>query len=402
MDHDGRRRDAQPGEPRLRHARERHDVSTAPRAGNGRRSGSVRRRDSPRRDRRNCNGRSALLLHGDERRRRRRSIRRRSPEDRPLRPRHECAHGQEPRGQGGGRHRDGARQHEPPNSLNADFHFVPTRSCATTRDRCRAPCVCRDAGATATINQSRRSSSTRPAPRSRRSRRVARWSRAPGDLLKPDVIAPGEDILAAVAPAADQRPALRPAQRHLDVEPARRRPRRALLKQLHPDWSPMAVKSALMTSAYDVRRRAGNTANSRPGVIFGAGCGSRQAEHRPRIRASCSTAMFNDWLAFLCGTDDRLRRGTCRGRPRDSIDPSDLNLASIAIGDLAGTQTVHPQGDERRLNGGDVQRLRRGSGRCHGRRQPVVVHGRLGSDRVVRRSRSRGRRRRSTCTSAVI
>ena len=44
---------------------------------------------------------------------------------------------------------------------------------------------------------------------------------------------------------------------------------------------------------------------------------------------------FNDWLGFLCGT---------RGQPVDltrcgrqlRIDPSDLNVASIAIGDLAG------------------------------------------------------------------
>jgi hypothetical protein len=53
-------------------------------------------------------------------------------------------------------------------------------------------------------------------------------------------------------------------------------------------------------------------------------------------------AGWNDWLAFLCGTTNGVGASTCntlksRGY---STDPSDLNVASIAIGDLAGVQTV--------------------------------------------------------------
>jgi hypothetical protein len=43
-----------------------------------------------------------------------------------------------------------------------------------------------------------------------------------------------------------------------------------------------------------------------------------------------------DWLGFMCGTG-QLQAGYC---PAIGIDPSDLNVASIAIGALAGSQTV--------------------------------------------------------------
>ncbi len=47
-------------------------------------------------------------------------------------------------------------------------------------------------------------------------------------------------------------------------------------------------------------------------------------------------AGFNDWLAFLCGTG-QLTASYC---PSIAIDPSNLNYPSIAIGALAGSQTV--------------------------------------------------------------
>jgi hypothetical protein len=44
---------------------------------------------------------------------------------------------------------------------------------------------------------------------------------------------------------------------------------------------------------------------------------------------------FADWLSFICGVQPG---GGCTGVT--PIDPSNLNTASIAIGDMAGTQTV--------------------------------------------------------------
>ena len=111
------------------------------------------------------------------------------------------------------------------NSLNADFHFVPTVHLQNT-DRAAVKAYAATAGATATINTAT-VTYTDPAPFT-----ASFSSRGPllaggGDLLKPDVIAPGQDILAAVAPPGNAGRRLQPLQRHLDVQPARGRPRGA-------------------------------------------------------------------------------------------------------------------------------------------------------------------------------
>src|ERR1700704_4148120 len=72
-----------------------------------------------------------------------------------------------------------------------------------------------------------------------------------GDLLKPDVIAPGQDVLAAVAP---------PGQAGLSFNllsgTSMSSPHvaglAALLKERHSTWSPMMIKSALMTTGTDI------------------------------------------------------------------------------------------------------------------------------------------------------
>ena len=191
------------------------------------------------------------------------------------------------------------------------------------------------AGATATINQSTIVFNA-PAPFT-----AAFSSRGPllaggGDLLKPDVIAPGQDILAAVAP---------PGQAGLDFNllsgTSMSSPHvagvAALLKDLHPTWSPMAIKSALMTSASDVL----DGPNTNPLVIFRQGAG----HIKPNGAADPGLvydAGFLDWLAFLCGTTTAVNPASCTALAGlgFSFDPSDYNGASIAIGDLAGTQTI--------------------------------------------------------------
>ena len=99
----------------------------------------------------------------------------------------------------------------------------------------------------------------------------------------------------------------------------------ALLKDLHPDWSPMMIKSALMTTGYDVARRRRTPTRC---VIFRQGAG----HVRPNSAADPGLVFdhgFNDWLAFLCGTTTASARRRCsalRGRGY-SLDPSDLNVA---------------------------------------------------------------------------
>jgi hypothetical protein len=221
-----------------------------------------------------------------------------------------------------------------PNSLNADFHFVPTVHVQNT-DRTAIRTYAGAPGGTARINQSTLTF-TDPAPFT-----AAFSSRGPltaggGDLLKPDVIAPGQDILASVAP---------PGNHGLDFNlysgTSMSAPHvagvSALLKQLHPSWSPMMIKSALMTSGTDVL----DGPNTDPTVIFSQGAG----HIKPNTAANPGLVYnsgFNDWLAFLCGTTNGVDPATCTALENAgySLEPSNMNVASIAIGDLAGVQTV--------------------------------------------------------------
>ena len=165
----------------------------------------------------------------------------------------------------------------PDSSLNADFHFVPTVH-VSLADGTAIKAYAATAGATATINQATIVYNV-PAPFTA-SLLVARPAPAVGgDLLKPDLIAPGQDILAAVAPPGN-------AGRDFDLYSGTSMSSphvaglAALFKDLHPDWSPMAIKSALMTTAYDVL----DGPNTNPLVIFRQGAGHVDPEQRGRSR----------------------------------------------------------------------------------------------------------------------
>jgi hypothetical protein len=215
------------------------------------------------------------------------------------------------------------------NSLNADFHSVPTVHLQNT-DYAAIHAYAATSSPTATISKGTIDlSAVAPFTASFSSRGPLRAS---ADLLKPDVIAPGQDILAAVAP-----PGNGGLNFSLYSGTSMSSPHvaglAALLKDLHPDWTPMMIKSALMTTAYDVL----DGPNTNPLVIFRQGAG----HVKPNSAADPGLVFdsgFNDWLGFLCGT--QLPTSFCTGSGIPVLDPSDFNTASIAIGDLAGIQTV--------------------------------------------------------------
>jgi len=220
------------------------------------------------------------------------------------------------------------------NSLNADFHFVPTVHLQFS-DRAAVKAYAATPGATATINQATiiyNAAAPFTASFSSRGPLVA----GGGDLLKPDVIAPGQDILAAVSP-------ITAAGRDFNLlsGPSMSSPHvaglAALLKDLHPDWTPMMIKSALMTTGTDVL----DGPNTNPLVIFRQGAG----HVRPNSAADPGLVFnsdFNDWLAFICATQPQGLDATCNPlwNAGYSKDASNFNVASIAIGDMAGVQTV--------------------------------------------------------------
>jgi subtilisin family serine protease len=130
-----------------------------------------------------------------------------------------------------------------------------------------------------------------------------------GDLLKPDVIAPGVDVLAAVAP-----PGNHGFDFNLYSGTSMSSPHvaglAALLKDLHPDWSPMAIKSALMTTGYDVLDGGTPAPNTNPVLIFRQGAGHVQP-NSAMDPGLVYDSDFLDWLAFLCGSTTGVNPATC-------------------------------------------------------------------------------------------
>ncbi|GCB47586.1 peptidase S8 and S53, subtilisin, kexin [Streptomyces sp. NL15-2K] len=163
-----------------------------------------------------------------------------------------------------------------------------------------------------------------------------------GDVLKPDIAAPGSMVLAGTVPGAGY-----PDRFGFMAGTSMATPHisglAALLKQLHPDWSPMEVKSALMTTATTTDNEGEpigrEGADSATPLDYGAGSPRATVAADPGLVYDSTSA---DWTSYLCAL--RLRPTTRDGgdacattRP---IDPSDLNYPSIAVGDLAERQTV--------------------------------------------------------------
>ncbi|AKT50439.1 S8 family peptidase [Arsenicicoccus sp. oral taxon 190] len=163
-----------------------------------------------------------------------------------------------------------------------------------------------------------------------------------GDLLKPDITAPGVDIVAAVSPKADGHNNFN-SMSGTSMSAPHIAGIAALIKQKHPEWtwSPMAVKSAMMTTATTLDdkglpiQRSGENATP---LDFGAGHVRPANAMEPGL---VYDSYAPDWMMYLCGINQLeliQPAGTCN--KVGTIDPSDLNYPSIAIGDLAGTQTV--------------------------------------------------------------
>lgn len=157
------------------------------------------------------------------------------------------------------------------------------------------------------------------------------------DIIKPDVTAPGVNVLAGAGPnpflgSPDQ---LFQAISGTSMSSPHVAGIYALLKHANPDWTPGMAKSALMTSAsQDVMKEDGVT--SADPFDMGGGHVAPNAAVDPGL---VYDAGFNDYLQFLCGVGALSATGaTCNAV--GSIDPSDLNLASIGIAELAGFQTV--------------------------------------------------------------
>lgn len=223
-----------------------------------------------------------------------------------------------------------------PSSLNADLHYVPTVHVDEVAGAAiKAYAVTPGATAALSVGTYTRVEAAKVASFSSRGPALA----GDGDLLKPDIMAPGVDVLAAVAPPNHN-------GRNFDYESGTSMSSphiagiAALVIGKHPGWSPTAVKSALMTTA-TTRTNQGNpitTDNGGPAGPLDYGSGEvvpAKAFDPGLVYESTS----KDWDRFTCNYGDFTPAfKDCAGLK--ALDPSDLNYPSIAVGDLTGIQTV--------------------------------------------------------------
>ena len=236
----------------------------------------------------------------------------------------------------------GMVQYNPtPNSLNADYHSVPSIHVGEEAGAAIKSYIAANPGtATATISP--------PSNARVRAPLVATFSsRGPGassggDLLKPDIMAPGVDVVAATGPDShngnlwDTSSGTSMASPHIAGIAA-------LIRAKHPKWSPMAVKSAIMTTASIHDNEGQLIRDEADGEVatpleMGAGQVDPVEAFDPGLVYDSGPT---EWLQYSCGIGVHLTSGgTDVCDVVGTVDPSDFNSPALAVGDLAGKQTL--------------------------------------------------------------
>ncbi|KAK9734759.1 hypothetical protein RND81_04G161400 [Saponaria officinalis] len=162
------------------------------------------------------------------------------------------------------------------------------------------------------------------------------------DILKPDITAPGVEILGAYSPIApvsgfsvDKRKVTYSVLSGTSMSCPHVTGAAAYLKSLHPDWSPAAIKSSLMTTANPMSPKDDPT-----GTLFSYGSEFAYGSgHLNPVKAVNPGLVYeatkDDYITFLCklGDDDI---GTFTGNqttqcPKESDQtPKDVNYPSMS------------------------------------------------------------------------
>jgi subtilisin family serine protease len=191
---------------------------------------------------------------------------------------------------------------------------------------------------------------------------VTRWRSAPGmtifssrgpnavapDIIKPDVTAPGLQILAGASPVnvGYVQGELFQAIAGTSMSSPHVAGVFALIKQAHPDWSAAMAKSALMTTAdTDVvdndRKSQANPFEMGAGMIDPGG-NKKNSAFNPGL---VYDAGFVEYLGFLCDAGPEVflnPTATCGSLAASGIPTLayDLNVPSIGVSEVPGTRTV--------------------------------------------------------------
>ncbi|RYC11026.1 S8 family serine peptidase [Nocardioides zhouii] len=150
------------------------------------------------------------------------------------------------------------------------------------------------------------------------------------DVLKPDITGPGVSVLAAVAPPSGE-------GRNFDLYSGTSMSSphiaglAAFILGRNPGWSPMTVKSAMMTTAYDLKKADGSP-DTDP-FAQGAGHVDPTKFFDPGLVVVSDK---DDWMSFMKGQG-------ATGTAFQNVQPiaaNSLNTPSIAQGQVAATPTI--------------------------------------------------------------
>ena len=232
--------------------------------------------------------------------------------------------------------------------LVAEAHSVPTVH-VTSANGAVIKTYATTVDATATINPF--TSGTKPAPIM-----AGFSSRGPnmGDanILKPDLTAPGVDVIASVTPA------LTPAQRNGVADGSFEPPAAyasyqgtsmssphvaglaLLLRQLRPEWSPAAVKSALMTTGFTTLTDGlAAPANGLLPWAQGAGHVDPNKAANPGLVYDAGKA---DFVRYQCKVNRALVSPASDCTTYGTLDETyNLNLPSITAGQIQSSVTIN-------------------------------------------------------------
>lgn len=160
---------------------------------------------------------------------------------------------------------------------------------------------------------------------------------SPG-ILKPDIIGPGVNILAAWPVSLDNNIPPYNIISGTSMSCPHLSGIAALLKNSHPDWSPAAIKSAIMTTAYEVNLQGKAILDQRlkPADLFATGAG-----HVNPSKANDPGLVYdiepNDYVPYLCGLNytDRhvgiILQQKVKCSDIKSIPQAQLNYPSFSI-----------------------------------------------------------------------
>ncbi|KAI3456085.1 hypothetical protein Pfo_012748 [Paulownia fortunei] len=203
-----------------------------------------------------------------------------------------------------------------------------------------------DQAPTATLIPTRTLIGTKPAPFM-----AAFTSRGPNfiepNILKPDITAPGLNILAAWSEATsptklfnDNRVVKYNILSGTSMSCPHVAAAAALIKAAHPDWSSAAIRSALMTTSTQtnimglpITDGSGNTAATP--FHYGSGHFQPSKAVNPGL---IYDANYTDYLLYLCNYNSSVQTldpsFTC---PDDFPSPSDLNYPSVTVSKINGS-----------------------------------------------------------------